>query len=135
MEQYAIVPGVDGRKMSKSYGNTIDIFAEKSALKKKVMSIVTDCTPLEDPKDPSKCNVFALYSLFASAEEQQELAEIYRKGGFGYGTAKKMLLEKINTHFEPFRQKRAELQKDIDTVKDILFEGAGPCSGDCAGLQ
>ncbi|MDX9701678.1 MAG: tryptophan--tRNA ligase [Candidatus Auribacterota bacterium] len=124
MEQYAVVPGIDGRKMSKSYGNTIDIFADKSSLKKKVMSIVTDCTPLEDPKDPSSCNVFALYSLFASKDEKSEMEDMYRKGGFGYGTAKKMLLEKINAHFEPYRQKRAEMQKDISNVKDILFEGA-----------
>ncbi len=124
MEQYATVPGVDGRKMSKSYGNTIDIFADKKALKKRVMSIVTDSTPLEDPKDPSKCNVYALYSLFATDDEQKELADMYRKGGFGYGSAKKMLLEKINEHFEPYRQKREELQKGISTVKDILFEGA-----------
>jgi tryptophanyl-tRNA synthetase len=110
--------------MSKSYGNTIDIFADKNSMKKKVMSIVTDCTPLEDPKDPSSCNVFALYSLFASKDEKSEMEDMYRKGGFGYGTAKKMLLEKINAHFEPYRQKRAELQKDISTVKNILFEGA-----------
>ena len=124
MEQYATVPGVDGRKMSKSYGNTIEIFSDKKALKKRVMSIVTDCTPLEDPKDPSNCNVYALYSLFATDDEQKELAEMYRKGGFGYGTAKKMLLEKINEHFEPYRQKREDLKNDISTVKDILFDGA-----------
>src|SRR3954470_18117272 len=92
----AVVPGTDGQKMSKSYGNTIEIFAEGKALEKAVMGIVTDKTPLEQPLDPEKCNVFALYKLFAAAPEIEALAAKYRAGGFGYGNAKKALLAKID---------------------------------------
>ena len=120
----AKVPGVDGQKMSKSYGNTIEIFAEGNALKKPVMSIVTDSTPLEAPKNPDTCNVFALYSLFATPEEKSALAEQYRAGNFGYGTAKKMLLEKIDSTFAPFRERRKELAADPNTVEDVLQDGA-----------
>src|SRR5262249_3521560 len=103
------VPGVDGQKMSKSYGNTIEIFAAGSALKKVAMSIKTDSTPLGSPLDPDKCNVFAIYSLFATDAEKEELAARYRAGSIGYGDAKKLLLEKINTHFAAARAKRKEL--------------------------
>jgi tryptophanyl-tRNA synthetase len=98
------VPGVDGQKMSKSYGNAIQLFAEGNALKKVVMSIVTDSKGVEDPKTPETCTVFALYSLFASEEEKEALAARYRAGGMGYGEAKKMLLEKINAFFGPLRE-------------------------------
>ena len=118
------VPGTDGQKMSKSYGNTIDIFAEGNALKKTVMGIVTDSTPVEAPKDPDKCNVFALYSLFATEEEKAALAGRYRAGGMGYGEAKKMLLEKINTHLGPFREKRKELAANPAYVEEVLRNGA-----------
>ncbi len=124
LDQVAKVPGLDGQKMSKSYGNTIDLFAEGSALKKTVMSIVTDSTPLESPKDPARCNVFALYQLFASPEEQEEMANAYRQGGFGYGEAKKRLLQKINDYFGPFREKRRQLVAQKDFVEDVLREGA-----------
>jgi tryptophanyl-tRNA synthetase len=120
----AKVPGIDGAKMSKSYNNTIEIFAEGNALKKPVMSIVTDSKGLEDPKDPTTCTVFALYSLFATQEEQDGLATLYRAGNFGYGTSKKMLLEKIDTHFAPARAKRKELAADPRTVEDVLQDGA-----------
>jgi tryptophanyl-tRNA synthetase len=121
----AKVPGTDGQKMSKSYGNTIEIFAEGNALKKKVMGIVTDSTPVEAPKDPEKCNVFALYSLLATAAEKAALAERYRAGGMGYGEAKKLLLEKINAYFEPFRAKRKQLVADPAYVEEVLRRGAG----------
>src|SRR5262249_34694139 len=108
----AKVPGTDGQKMSKSYGNTIDIFAEGNALKKTVMGIVSDSTPVEAPKDPTTNTIFALYSLFATDAERDKLASLYRhpledaekRGGrpFGYGDAKGMLLEKINGYFGPF---------------------------------
>jgi tryptophanyl-tRNA synthetase len=118
------VPGTDGRKMSKSYGNTIDLFAEGKALRKQVMGIVTDSTPLEAPKDPAKCNVFQLYSLFATEQECADLAAKYRAGGLGYGTAKEMLLEKINEHFGPARQRRKELAAEPDRVQEVLRQGA-----------
>lgn len=124
LNEAAVVPGLDGKKMSKSYGNTIDLFAEGKPLKKTVMSIVTDSTPLEAPKDPAQCNVFKLYSLFANAQEQAALAEKYRAGGMGYGTAKTMLLEKIDAYFGPARERRKELAKNIDYVEQVLLEGA-----------
>jgi tryptophanyl-tRNA synthetase len=124
----AVVPGIDGQKMSKSYDNTIEIFNEGKPLKKRVMKIVTDSKELEDPKDPDTCNVFALYKLFASEEEQAELAERYRAGGMGYGHAKTELLEKINEHFGPMREKRAELAADMDYVEDVLRQGAEKAS-------
>src|SRR5712692_7481964 len=110
--------------MSKSYGNTIEIFAEGNPLKKTVMSIVTDSTPVESPKDPEKCNVFALYSLFATDDEKAALAARYRAGGMGYGEAKKMLLEKIDEHFAPARAKRKKLAAQQELVESILRKGA-----------
>ena len=123
-ESVAVVPGIDGQKMSKSYDNTLEIFGEPKPLKKRVMKIVTDSKDLEDPKDPETCNVFALYRLFASEEEQADLAARYRAGNFGYGTAKKELLAKINEHFEPMREKRAELENNMDYVEEVLAKGA-----------
>jgi tryptophanyl-tRNA synthetase len=124
LDKESKVPGVDGQKMSKSYGNTIEIFAEGNPLKKTVMGIVTDSTPVEAPKDPDKCNVFALYSLFATDEEKAALAERYRVGGMGYGVAKTMLLEKINTFFGSAREKRKELAANPAVVEDVLKRGA-----------
>lgn len=123
VKSVAIVPGVDGRKMSKSYGNTIGIFDEGKDLKKKVMSIQTDSTPLEDPKDPETCNVFALIKLFAQKETQNEIAEKYRGGGYGYGHAKKELLVLINNYFAEARDRRKELSKNPDYIQDVLREG------------
>ncbi len=127
-EDVAVVPGVDGQKMSKSYGNTLEIFNEGKPLKKRVMKILTDSKELEDAKDPDTCNVYALYTLFASAEEQAELAECYRAGGMGYGHAKTALLEKMNEHFGPMREKRTELSADMDYVNDVLRQGAEKAS-------
>jgi tryptophanyl-tRNA synthetase len=123
-ENVAVVPGVDGQKMSKSYDNTIEIFSEGKLLKKRVMKIVTDSRELEEPKDPDTCNVFALYKLFATEEEQADLADRYRAGGMGYGSAKTELLEKINDHFEPMRRKRAALADDMGYVEEVLRSGA-----------
>jgi tryptophanyl-tRNA synthetase len=114
--------------MSKSYDNTIEIFNEGKPLKKRVMKILTDSKELEDAKDPDTCNVFALYKLLATEAEQADLAERYRAGGMGYGTAKTELLEKINGHFGPMREKRAELAKDMDYVEDVLRKGAEKAS-------
>ncbi len=127
-ESVAVVPGIDGQKMSKSYGNTLEIFSEGKPLKKRVMKILTDSKELEDPKDPDTCNVFALYKLFATEAELAELAERYRAGGMGYGHAKMALLEKINDHFGPLREKRAELAADMDYVNDVLRSGAQKAS-------
>ena len=125
LDKESKVPGTDGQKMSKSYGNTIDIFAEGNALKKTVMGIVTDSTPVEAPKEPDRCNVFALYGLFATEEEKAALAARYRAGGMGYGEAKKLLLEKINAFFGPAREKRKQLAAHPEQVEAVLKRGAG----------
>ncbi|HPD45778.1 MAG TPA: tryptophan--tRNA ligase [Anaerohalosphaeraceae bacterium] len=124
LESVAVVPGIDGRKMSKSYDNTIEIFEPESSVKKKVMRIVTDSTPVEAPKDPDKCNVFAMLKLVASPEEIAEWEKKYRAGGTGYGTVKKRLAELLQAYFRPYRQKRAELEKDLDFVHNVLADGA-----------
>lgn len=123
VEEVAVVPGIDGRKMSKSYNNTIGIFEEGKKLRKKVMSIETDSTPLEEPKDPDTCNVFALIKLFADEKTRKEIAGKYREGGYGYGDAKKVLLNLINEHFAEARERRKELEQNMDEVIDILKEG------------
>ncbi len=94
-----VVPGVDGQKMSKSYNNTMELFAEPKAAKKAIMSIKTDSTPVEDPKDPTNDNVFALLKLFAAEQETAEWDARYRKGGMGYGEAKKRLFELFEERF------------------------------------
>jgi len=124
IESVAVVPGLDGQKMSKSYGNTIEIFEPEDSIKKKIMKIVTDSTPIEAPKDPESCNVFALLKLVASADELAEWENKYRNGGTGYGEAKKRLAELMIDYFKPFRQKRAELEGNIDYVKEALAQGA-----------
>lgn len=123
VKSVAVVPGIDGRKMSKSYNNTIEIFDEGASLKKRVMSIQTDSAALEDPKNPDSCNVFALIRLFAAKELIEEISEKYRNGGYGYGHAKKELLTLINDYFEEAREKRKTLAKDPDYVRDVLREG------------
>ncbi len=124
LDKESKVVGTDGQKMSKSYGNTIEIFAEGNPLKKTVMGIKTDSTPLGQPLNPETCNVVALYSLFATDAEKAELAERYRSGGIGYGDAKKLLLEKINAYFGPFREKRKQLAADPEAVETVLRQGA-----------
>lgn len=123
VKSVAVVPGIDGRKMSKSYQNTIDIFDEGKTLKKRVMAIETDSTPLEEPKNPDSCNVFALINLFADENQTEEVAGKYRAGGYGYGHAKKELLALIQDYFAEAREKRHELEKDMDYVHDVLREG------------
>lgn len=124
LKSVAVVPGVDGRKMSKSYDNTIEIFEPENQVKKKIMRIVTDSTPVEDPKDPDKCNIFALLKLVASPEELSDWENKYRSGGTGYGTVKKRLVELMLDYFRPYRQKRKELEDDQDFVKKVLADGA-----------
>ncbi|NNE44480.1 MAG: tryptophan--tRNA ligase [Gemmatimonadetes bacterium] len=124
LDESAVVPGVDGEKMSKSYGNTIDIFEEAKPLKKKIMGIKTDSTPVEDPKDPDTCNVFALYELFATEAERDAMKARYRAGGMGYGDAKKALLEKIEEKFGTLRERKRDLLSRPDDLEDVLASGA-----------
>jgi len=123
-ESVMTIPGTDGRKMSKSYGNVIDVFLPKKQLKKQVMSIVTDSTPLEDPKDPESCHVFAIYKLLATAEQTEALAAQYRGGKFGYGHAKKALLELILEEFGEAREKFDHYMANPDEVAAALKVGA-----------
>jgi tryptophanyl-tRNA synthetase len=120
----AVVPGLDGQKMSKSYGNTIELFGAEPEARARVMRIVTDSRTVEEPKDPAACNVFALYRLFATPTEHAEMEARYRAGGLGYGTVKKELWEKIRAEFEPMRRRRADLEKDPEFVESILRRGA-----------
>jgi tryptophanyl-tRNA synthetase len=124
IESVAVVPGIDGRKMSKSYGNTIEIFEPEDSVEKKIMKIVTDSTPVEEPKNPDKCNVFALLKLVADSEELGEWENKYRSGGLGYSQAKKRLAELMTDYFKPYQQKRADLENNIDYVKEVLANGA-----------
>ncbi|PLX73671.1 MAG: tryptophan--tRNA ligase [Desulfuromonas sp.] len=123
-DDVATVPGLDGQKMSKSYGNTIDLFLEEKALRKQVMRIVTDPTPVEDPKDPDSCNVFQIYSLFLDKKAQADLRKRYEAGGLGYGEVKQELFEIIRDKFEPYRQHRMELLADLPGLREILNQGA-----------
>jgi tryptophanyl-tRNA synthetase len=118
------VPGLDGQKMSKSYGNTIDIFGDEKETRKRVMSIVTDSQPVEAAKDHTKSTIFHLFSLFGSKEEVAQMQERFQKGGTGYGDFKKQLFEKLWEHFRPMRQRREELLADKLYVDDILVRGA-----------
>lgn len=124
LPQVAVVPGVDGQKMSKSYGNTIEIFSTYKEMKKNVMRIVTDSTPLEAAKDPDNSVIVDLYKLVASPEEVGLMREKFLAGGYGYGHAKKELLEKLWTYFEPHRQRRQELSENPDVVEEVLRKGA-----------
>jgi tryptophanyl-tRNA synthetase len=118
------VPGVDGQKMSKSYGNTIDIFGEEKETRKRIMSMVTDSTPVEAPKDPDNSTIVQLYSLFATREETETIRDAFRKGGTGYGDFKKQLFGKLWEYFEPMRQRRAEILKDPGYIDTVLKRGA-----------
>ena len=124
IKSVAIVPGVDGKKMSKTYNNTIEIFGSEKSVKKTIMRIVTNSTPVEEPKDPASCNVFALLKLVASEDELKEWESKYRNGGMGYGEAKKRLAELIIEYFKPYREKRAQLEKDPKYVQEVLADGA-----------
>ena len=124
LDHVAVVPGIDGRKMSKSYDNTIEIFEEPKAILKKVKRIVTDSTPVEEPKNPNTCNVFQLFRLFADPVELAEVERRYREGGVGYGEMKSRLAETIAGHFAEARTRRAELAADPDRVAAIRRDAA-----------
>ncbi len=117
------VPGTDGQKMSKSYNNTIPLFASDEEIKKAVMGIATDSKSVEDKKDPETDKVFALHKLFTSGPEYEELFDRYTNGGIGYKESKEILIKNISTFIAPLREKRAEFEKDTDSVLDILKEG------------
>lgn len=119
----AVVPGVDGQKMSKSYNNTIPLFGTQKAIRKTVMNIVTDCKGLEESKDPASCNVVTLYKLFADAAQVRDMEEKYRAGNYGYGHAKQALFEAMWEYFEPFRKRREELAANMDYVHEALKKG------------
>lgn len=123
-EEVAVIPGIDGQKMSKSYGNTIDIFTSRKILKQSVMSIVTDATPIEAPKDPDRCNLFALYRLFVSPEQTAALRDRYLVGGLKYSDVKKELIDIIWNYFDPHRKRREDLLATPDEVFDVLKAGA-----------
>jgi tryptophanyl-tRNA synthetase len=123
-ENLATIPGIDGQKMSKSYGNAIDIFLDKDGLRRRVMSIVTDAKAVSDPKDPDTCNIFGIYKLFLDDEAQAELRERYLKPGLKYSTVKKELVEVIWNFFSPFREARNQVAKKPDEVRQIMAAGA-----------
>jgi tryptophanyl-tRNA synthetase len=122
-DKTAVVPGLDGQKMSKSYDNHIPMFLSGKKLKKRVMAIKTDSTPLEDPKDPDTCNVYKLFCLFTDVEQQAELAAKYRAGGFGYGHAKLELLAVAKAHFEPMNEVFTRWMNDTDALEEVLRDG------------
>jgi tryptophanyl-tRNA synthetase len=124
VESAAKVPGIDGEKMSKSYNNTIELFEPPKKTRKKINSIKTDSTGVDDPKNPDTCAVFDLYKLFAGEEQQQALAERYRAGGMGYGEAKGLVYEAAMEYFAEARERREQLAADPSTVEDILQDGA-----------
>ena len=119
-----VVSGIDGQKMSKSYGNNIDIFGDEKEIRKRVMSIVTDSMPLEAPKDPSRSTIFQLYSLFASKDEIAEMRERFQRGGTGYGDFKKQLFEKLWEYFAPMRKRREEILANKTYIDNVLARGA-----------
>lgn len=124
LDSTAKVPGTDGEKMSKSYGNTIGVFEPAKSVRKKIMSIKTDSTPVEAPKNPETDSIFTLYKLFATPEQQAALAERYRAGGMGYGEAKQALYDAAMEHFAEARERREKFAADPNTVEDILVAGA-----------
>jgi tryptophanyl-tRNA synthetase len=133
--QTEVVPGIDGQKMSKSYGNTIDIFGDEKEMRKRVMSIVTDSTAVEAPKDPDTSTIVQLYALVASKEEAEEMRDQFRKGGRGYGDFKKQLFEKLWDYFAPMRKRRDEILRHKDYIESVLAQGAGRANSIADGVM
>lgn len=123
-EEVQTIIGTDGRKMSKSYGNTIPVFLPPKKLRKKLMGITTDSKGIDEPKDADTCNVFALYQLFASSAQVAEMRSNYAGTGYGYGHAKQALFEVMDEHLTPFRQRYEALRADEDALEDVLQQGA-----------
>jgi len=124
LDDSAKVPGVDGEKMSKSYNNTLELFEDPKQQRKKIMRIVTDSRPMEEPKPPETDHLFQLYSLVATDEERESMATLYRRGGFGYGEVKKALADAAERYFAEPRARRAELAAQETKVREILADGA-----------
>ncbi|MDO4584951.1 MAG: tryptophan--tRNA ligase [Planctomycetia bacterium] len=124
LDTSARVPGTDGEKMSKSYNNTLTVFEEVKPQRKKIMRIVTDSRPMEEPKDPETDPLYLLYKLFATEEQRQEMAELYQRGGFGYGQIKKALADISEEYFAPARERRARFAANRKEVLEILDAGA-----------
>lgn len=120
----AKVPGTDGQKMSKSYDNTLPIFGDVKQIRKQIMRIVTDSRPMEDPKDPEDDHLFQLFRLFAEPSQVEEMAAMYRRGGFGYGEVKKAVADASEAYFSEARQRRAEMESNLDYVHETLSQGA-----------
>lgn len=123
-EDVATVPGIDGQKMSKSYGNTINIFGEEKKQLKVIKKIVTEAVPMEDPKEYVDCNVYNIAKLYLNEDERVALQERYQKGGEGHGHFKLYLAEILWEHYRPYREKREELASNLDYVRNILNMGA-----------
>ncbi len=123
-EETAVVPGLDGQKMSKSYGNTIELFEEPAKLKKKIMGIPTDSTPVESPKPTEGSSILALYQLVATPADYDSMIADFQRGGIGYGEFKKRLLQAMTEHFAPYRERRAEIVANPSYVDHVLAEGA-----------
>ncbi|HJS07790.1 MAG TPA: tryptophan--tRNA ligase [Pirellulales bacterium] len=124
IEATAKVPGIDGEKMSKSYNNTLEIFEDPRAQRKKIMRITTDSRPMEQPKEPESDHLFQLYSLVAGDAEREEMAALYRRGGFGYGEVKKALADAAERYFAEARARREEFAGQPNRVAEILADGA-----------
>jgi tryptophanyl-tRNA synthetase len=124
LDHSARVPGIDGEKMSKSYNNTLELFEEPKAQRKKIMRIVTDSRPMEEPKEPKTDHLFQLYSLVAGDADRETMAALYRRGGFGYGEVKKALADAAEKFFAEPRARREELAAHPDRVMAILADGA-----------
>lgn len=124
LDSSARVPGLDGEKMSKSYNNTLEVFEEPKPARKKIMRIVTDSRPVDQPKEPDTDHLYQLYSLFAGQSQRDQMAATYRRGGFGYGEVKKALADLSESYFAEARQRRRELEAHPDRVREILGDGA-----------
>ena len=135
LNESQIVPGVDGQKMSKSYGNAINLFDPAKDTKKRIMGIKTDSTPVADPKNPDTCNVFALYKLMATPEETAALRARYVAGGMGYGDAKTALAEVVERVLGPARERRAQLANDPGYVEDALTTAGRKARGVARGVM